>query len=135
MVDATKHMMANFSKLDKFEGVYFRRWQKKMHFLLSTMSLVYVLTTPMRENGKNATVKHIRKMSKWENDDYVCSGIILNESPRVHDNDKPKSNNVAGSSVVNMVKHNNFTRYTDNRGKHKHQNTKADPNKKSKVTC
>ncbi|GKB58083.1 zinc finger, CCHC-type containing protein [Tanacetum coccineum] len=42
-----KHMMANFSKLDKFEGVNFSRWQKVMHFLLSTMSVVHVLTTPM----------------------------------------------------------------------------------------
>ncbi|GJY36492.1 zinc finger, CCHC-type containing protein [Tanacetum coccineum] len=49
---------------------------------------------------------------------------------------KPKGNNVAGPSVVNMVEHNNSSRYTDNRGKRKHHdNTKADPNKKSKVTC
>ncbi|GKD27923.1 zinc finger, CCHC-type containing protein [Tanacetum coccineum] len=35
-----------------------------------------------------------------------------------------------------MVEHNNSFRYTDNRGKCKHQaDTKADPNKKSKVTC
>ncbi|GJU33765.1 hypothetical protein Tco_1182119 [Tanacetum coccineum] len=37
---AMKHMALNFSKLDKFEGVDFRRWQKKMHFLLSSMSVV-----------------------------------------------------------------------------------------------
>ncbi|GJW11057.1 zinc finger, CCHC-type containing protein [Tanacetum coccineum] len=50
-----------------------------MHFLLSTMSVVYVLTTPMPEDGKNAIVEHIRKRSKWDNDDYVCRGIILND--------------------------------------------------------
>ncbi|GJW37056.1 hypothetical protein Tco_0059976 [Tanacetum coccineum] len=54
-----KHMMANFSKLDKFEGVAFIRWQNKMHFLLSTMSVVYILNTSIP-------------------DDYVCRGIILN---------------------------------------------------------
>ncbi|GKA48247.1 hypothetical protein Tco_0741205 [Tanacetum coccineum] len=42
MVAAMKHMVANFSKLDKFKGVDFKRWQKKMHFLLSTMSVLYI---------------------------------------------------------------------------------------------
>ncbi|GKC45103.1 zinc finger, CCHC-type containing protein, partial [Tanacetum coccineum] len=50
-----KHMVANFSKLDKFEGVDFRRWQKKMHFLLSTISVVYVLNTPIPDDGDDAT--------------------------------------------------------------------------------
>ncbi|GJT78629.1 hypothetical protein Tco_1045354 [Tanacetum coccineum] len=241
-----------FSKLDKFEGVDFRRWQKKMHFLVSTMSEVYVLTTLMPEDGENAFVEQIWKRSKWENADYVCRGIILNgmsdslfdlyqnvesgkqlwdsleakymvddasskklfvsdftnykmtdsrpvmeqynellgilgrftlykinmdeaiqvsciidklppfwkdfkhtlkhkkneltlvdlgsylcikESLKVQDSDKPKGNNVTGPSVVNMVEHNNSFRYSDNRGKRKHKNTKAGPNKRSKVTC
>ncbi|GKC51709.1 zinc finger, CCHC-type containing protein, partial [Tanacetum coccineum] len=34
-----------------------------------------------------------------------------------------------------MVDHNNSSRYNDNRGKHKYHDTKADPNKKPKVTC
>ncbi|GKE80002.1 hypothetical protein Tco_1550002, partial [Tanacetum coccineum] len=50
MVVAMKHMASNFVKLKKFEGVNFRRWQKKMHFLLSSMSVVYVLTTLMPED-------------------------------------------------------------------------------------
>ncbi|GJR00967.1 zinc finger, CCHC-type containing protein [Tanacetum coccineum] len=54
----------------------------------------------------------------------------------MHDSDKPKGNNVVGPSVVNMVEHNNFSRYNDNKGKRKHHdNIKADPNKNSKVTC
>ncbi|GJW04002.1 hypothetical protein Tco_1562858 [Tanacetum coccineum] len=252
-VVAMKHMASNFAKLDKFEGVDFRRWQKKMHFLLSSMSVVYVLTTPIPEDGgDDATVEQIRKRAKWDNDDYVCRGLILNgmsdslfdiyqnvesskelwdsleakymaedasskkflvsnftnykmtdsrpvleqynellgilgrftqhkmnmdesihvsciidklppswkdfkhtlknlkeeltlielgshlrieESLKAHDNDKTKGNNVAGPSVVNMVEHNNSSRYNDNKGKRKHQNTKADPNKKPKVTC
>ncbi|GKC53306.1 hypothetical protein Tco_1076051 [Tanacetum coccineum] len=59
------------------------------------------------------------------------SHLRIKESPRVQDSDKPKDNNVAGPSVINMVEHNNSFRYTDNRGKRKHQDTKADPNKKS----
>ena len=55
-----KHMTANFSKLDKFEGIDFRRWQKKMHFFLTSMSVVYVLSTPCPEDGgDDATVEKI----------------------------------------------------------------------------
>ncbi|GKA05767.1 zinc finger, CCHC-type containing protein [Tanacetum coccineum] len=193
-----------------------------MHFLLSSMSVVYVLTTLIPENGENATMEQIRKRNKWDNDDYVYRGLILNgmydplfniyqnvksfkelwdsleakyiaedasskkflvsnftnykmtdsrlvmeqynelldfkhtlkhqkeeltrvklgshlcieKSLRLQDNDKPKGNNVYDPSVVNMVEHTNYSRYTDNRSKHKHHdNTKADPNKKSKLAC
>nr|GEX17873.1 hypothetical protein [Tanacetum cinerariifolium] len=186
---AMKHTASNFAKLDKFEGVDFRRWQKKMHFLLSSMSLVYVLTTPILEEGENDIVEQIRKRAKWDNDDYVYRGLILNgiftqykmsmdeaikvsciidklppswknfkqtlkhlkdeltlvklnnnllleESLRVQESDKPKGNNITSLSVVNMVEHNNSTMYNDNKGKHKHHdNTRAHPNKKAKPTC
>ncbi|GJU96857.1 hypothetical protein Tco_1326128 [Tanacetum coccineum] len=72
-------MTTNFEKLDKFEGHDFRRWQKKMHFLLMTLKVVYVLTTPMPELLEDATVEAIRIRAKWENDDYICRGHILNE--------------------------------------------------------
>ncbi|GKD42362.1 hypothetical protein Tco_1267007, partial [Tanacetum coccineum] len=72
---AMKHMASNFAKLDKFKGVDFRRWQKKMHFLLSSMSVVYVLSTPMPKDGSNnLTVEQVRKRAKRDNDDYVCRG-------------------------------------------------------------
>ncbi|GJS79370.1 zinc finger, CCHC-type containing protein [Tanacetum coccineum] len=68
---AMQHMASNFAKLDKFKGVDFRRWQKKMHFLLSSMSMVYVLTTLIPEDGDdNPTVEQVRKRAKWDNDDY-----------------------------------------------------------------
>nr|GEW25720.1 zinc finger, CCHC-type [Tanacetum cinerariifolium] len=72
-----KHVASNFVKLDKFEGVYFRRWQKKMHFLLFSMSVVYVLTTPIPDDDDDVTVDQLRKRAKWDNDDYVCRGLIL----------------------------------------------------------
>nr|GEY37617.1 zinc finger, CCHC-type [Tanacetum cinerariifolium] len=79
MVAAMKHVALNFAKLEKFKRVDFRRWQKKMHFLLSSMSVVYVLTTLMPEDGgDNPTMEQVRKMAKWDNDDYVCKGLILN---------------------------------------------------------
>ncbi|GKE65459.1 hypothetical protein Tco_1519620, partial [Tanacetum coccineum] len=52
--------------------------QKKMHFLFSSISVVYVLTTPIPEDGgDNATVEQIRKRNKWDNNDYICRGLIL----------------------------------------------------------
>ncbi|GJY95156.1 retrotransposon protein, putative, ty1-copia subclass [Tanacetum coccineum] len=135
---AIKHMASNFAKFDKFEGVDFRRWQKKMHFLLSSMSVVYVLTTPMPEDGgDNLTVEQNVESSKelWDSLEakYMAEGasnfkhtlkhkkeeltlvelgshLRIEESFRVQDSDKPKSNNVVGPSVVNMVKHNNSSR-------------------------
>nr|GFA85513.1 hypothetical protein [Tanacetum cinerariifolium] len=56
---AMKHMASSFAKLEKFEGVDFRRWQKKMHFMLSSMSVVYVLTTPMPDDGNIDTSKEL----------------------------------------------------------------------------
>nr|GEW10491.1 hypothetical protein [Tanacetum cinerariifolium] len=72
MAGAMKHMALNFTKLDKFGRVNFRRWQKKLHFLLFSMSVVYVLTTPILKDDKNATVDQIKRRNKWDNDDYVC---------------------------------------------------------------
>nr|GEV26297.1 zinc finger, CCHC-type [Tanacetum cinerariifolium] len=120
-----------------------------MHFFLSSMSVVYMLTTLIPEDrDDNPTVEQVRKRAKWEKDDYVCRGLIFNGDltlvelgshlrieDRVQDNDKPKGNNV-GPLVINMVEHNNSFRYNDNKGKRKHHdNTKVDPNKKPKVTC
>ncbi|GJY13580.1 ribonuclease H-like domain-containing protein [Tanacetum coccineum] len=72
--NTVKEMTMNFGKLDKFEGHDFRRWQKKMHFLLTTLKVVYVLTTPMPELMEDSTVEAIRLRAKWENDDYICRG-------------------------------------------------------------
>ncbi|GJS64561.1 hypothetical protein Tco_0679125 [Tanacetum coccineum] len=189
MADAAmKHMASNFPKLDKFEGVDFRRWQKKIHFLLSSMGVVYVLTTPIPEDGKNATLEQIRTRNKpvmeqynellgilgrftqykinideairasciidklppsWKDFKHTLkhkkeeltlvelgSHLRIEESLRVQDSDKPKSNNVVGPLIVNMVEHNNSTNYNDNKSKCKHHdNTRADPNKKAKPTC
>ncbi|GKD54087.1 hypothetical protein Tco_1287474 [Tanacetum coccineum] len=76
---AIKYMASSFAKLEKFEGVNFRIWQKKMHFMLYSMSVVYVLTTPMPEDGgENPTVEQVRKRAKWDNNDYVYRCLILN---------------------------------------------------------
>ncbi|GJX52495.1 zinc finger, CCHC-type containing protein [Tanacetum coccineum] len=78
MGDAVKNMTAKFGKLDKFEGNDFRHWQKKMHFLLTTLKVLYVLSTPMPEFVEDETMEQTRKRCKRENDGYICRGHILN---------------------------------------------------------
>ncbi|CAM8968490.1 unnamed protein product [Rhodiola kirilowii] len=75
---SVREMIANFGKLEKFDRVNFRRWQKKMHFLLTSLKVVHVLSTPMPAADDNDPIDAIRKRSKWENDDYICRGHILN---------------------------------------------------------
>ncbi|GJR74346.1 zinc finger, CCHC-type containing protein [Tanacetum coccineum] len=82
------------------------------------------------------TLKHLKEeLTLIE----LGSHLRIEESLKAQDNDKPKGNNVAGPSVVTkpskMVKHNNSSRYNDNKGKRKHHDTRANPNKKPKVTC
>ena len=72
-----KYMAANFFKLEKFEGVDFRRWQKKTHFLLSSMSVVYVLSIQQFHMMGMMPQWKRKRMSKWENVDYICRGLIL----------------------------------------------------------
>ncbi|GKE58825.1 hypothetical protein Tco_1498010, partial [Tanacetum coccineum] len=47
----------------------------------AAMSVVYVLTTPIVEDGgDDPTMEQITKRNKWDNDDYVCRGLILKEA-------------------------------------------------------
>ena len=81
MASSLKDMAMNFQKLAKFEGVGFRRWQKKMHFLLTTLNVVYVLATPrppLPQAGEEEPLETVRRRAKWDSDDYVCRGHILN---------------------------------------------------------
>ncbi|GKC60873.1 zinc finger, CCHC-type containing protein [Tanacetum coccineum] len=49
-----------------------------MHFFLSSMSVVYLLNTPIPEDGNDASCEQLRKRAKWDNDYYVYKGLILN---------------------------------------------------------
>ncbi|GJS90724.1 putative ribonuclease H-like domain-containing protein [Tanacetum coccineum] len=54
--------------MEKQAGVDFRSWQKKMHFLLSSMSVVYVLTTPIPDDGDDATVDQNQEREQVDKD-------------------------------------------------------------------
>ncbi|ESQ55778.1 hypothetical protein EUTSA_v10027475mg [Eutrema salsugineum] len=78
---SVREMTLKFEKLEKFEGIDFKRWQKKMHFLFTTLNVAYVLSMPMRtvpEDAENESLEETRKQPKWEKDDYICHGHILN---------------------------------------------------------
>ncbi|KAJ9553682.1 hypothetical protein OSB04_017727 [Centaurea solstitialis] len=60
---SSKDMTTKFTKLEKFQGIDFRRWQEK----------------------EDETPADIRKRCKWDNDDYICRGHILNESFHEHE--------------------------------------------------
>ncbi|GJS58360.1 hypothetical protein Tco_0653144 [Tanacetum coccineum] len=57
VTETVKDMTAKFRKLDKFEEYDFRRWQKKLHFLLTTLKVVYVLSTPLPEFMDDETLE------------------------------------------------------------------------------
>jgi len=42
---STEDMATNIMKLDRFDGGHFLRWQKRVHFLLTSIHLVYVINT------------------------------------------------------------------------------------------
>ena len=46
MVMSLQKMTQDFVKFDQFDGGNFKRWKNKMHFLLTTLKVIYVLTTP-----------------------------------------------------------------------------------------
>nr|GEV75619.1 hypothetical protein [Tanacetum cinerariifolium]GEV97158.1 hypothetical protein [Tanacetum cinerariifolium] len=153
--NTVKGMTTNFGKLDKFEGHDFRRWQKKMHFVLTTLKVVYVLTTPMPELLEDATVEAIRIRVKWENDDYICKGHILNGMSdsrfdvytnvelakelgisKTQDSDKGKGKEVSGPSV-NMTEEGKNKYNKQNKGKKRsnENNSGSSSNKKPKLEC
>ncbi|GKC67571.1 hypothetical protein Tco_1100169 [Tanacetum coccineum] len=59
-------------------GLAPRRWQKKMHLLLTMMKVVYVLSTSMSKFVEDEMLEHKRKGCKRDKDDYICRGHILN---------------------------------------------------------
>ncbi|GJS08008.1 zinc finger, CCHC-type containing protein [Tanacetum coccineum] len=125
-IESIKEARSRVQDLTSGEIVSLNLLSRTRKFGHSTMELRSLI------NFKH-TLKHLKEELTFVE---LGSHLRIEESLRMQDNDKPKGNNVAGPSVVNMVEHNNSSRYNDNKGKRKHHdNTKADPNKKSKVTC
>ncbi|XP_021744225.1 uncharacterized protein LOC110710260 [Chenopodium quinoa] len=76
-MSSVKELTNNFVKLNKFDGVEFRRW-KKMYFLLTSLKVTYVISTLRPVEHENETMEDVREKSKWDNDEFICRGHILN---------------------------------------------------------
>ncbi|XP_021719995.1 uncharacterized protein LOC110687676 [Chenopodium quinoa] len=77
-MSSVKELTTNFVKLKKFDGVEFQRWKKKMYFLLTSLKVAYVISTPRPIEHENESMEDVREKSKWDNDDFICRGHILN---------------------------------------------------------
>ncbi|GKB15112.1 zinc finger, CCHC-type containing protein [Tanacetum coccineum] len=78
---ASKNLMqmsTDIVKLDRFDGGSFKRWQKKIQFLLATVKVAYVLTKPYPKESEDETLAASRERLKFENDDFICRAHILN---------------------------------------------------------
>nr|GEX35742.1 zinc finger, CCHC-type [Tanacetum cinerariifolium] len=129
-------MKSKFDKLVKFEGQDFRRWQKKMHFLITTLKVVYVLSTPSPVWSNNETLETTRKRMKWENDDYISCGHIQNGLRNQELDNNPKGKNQIGSPSVNMVERDGAKHSNNNKNKREFKSGDDKfANKKGTMTC
>ena len=48
-----------------------------MLFLLTTLNIAYVISTPRPKDKEDEKVEELRKKKKWDNDDFICCGHIL----------------------------------------------------------
>nr|GEX25271.1 zinc finger, CCHC-type [Tanacetum cinerariifolium] len=114
--NTVKDMTTNFGKLDKFEGYDFRRWQKKMHVLLTTLNVVYVLITSMPKLLEDAMVEAIRIRAKsCRIHSNPCTWKRM-QSKKFLESDKGKGKEVAGPSV-NMTEEGKNKHNKQNKGK------------------
>ncbi|KAJ9566098.1 hypothetical protein OSB04_002064 [Centaurea solstitialis] len=80
-----KDMHNTFAKLEKFSGQDFRRWQKKMHFYLTDLKVVYVLSTPCPKAVENETLEQTRNRSKWKTQTTYVVVIFLTSAKELWD--------------------------------------------------
>ncbi|XP_031276270.1 uncharacterized protein LOC116134755 [Pistacia vera] len=73
-----REMTTDFVKLERFDGGNFIRCQRRIHFLLVSLQVAYVLNTPKPEEMENETIVETRKRHKFEHDDEICRGHMLN---------------------------------------------------------
>ncbi|KAL2525819.1 CCHC-type domain-containing protein [Abeliophyllum distichum] len=66
-------------KSEKFIGIEFKRWKKKMLFYLTTLNLAKFLNEdlPAIQEGENNRVSLIA-LDAWKHSDFLCKNYILN---------------------------------------------------------
>ncbi|XP_050114546.1 uncharacterized protein LOC126592803 [Malus sylvestris] len=63
-------------KPEKFNGTYFKRWQQKMLFYLTTLNLAKFLTEDAPMFG--TTAEEVAAVDAWNHSDFLCNNYILN---------------------------------------------------------
>ncbi|KAJ9546699.1 hypothetical protein OSB04_019242 [Centaurea solstitialis] len=94
---------------------------ERMHFLLTTLKVVYMLSTPILEVMENETLEVTGRQGKWENDDYICRDHILSVCV---ESSKELWDYLESKYMVE-----------DASGKRKFNEVKKSANKKVKLTC
>ncbi|GJS22810.1 zinc finger, CCHC-type containing protein [Tanacetum coccineum] len=103
-----KFLVSNFTN---YKMTYSRPVMEQYNELL----VILEKFTQHKMNMDEAGQKYFKHTLKHQKEELTLvewgSHMRIEESLRVQDNDKPKGNNVAGPSVVNMMKHNNSFRH------------------------
>nr|GEY70177.1 zinc finger, CCHC-type [Tanacetum cinerariifolium] len=98
--------MENVDTSKELWDTYGIPWKPNIWLGMPQASCIIDKLPPSLKDFKH-TLKHFKEeLTLIE----LGSHMSIKESLRVQDGDKPKSNNVAGPSVVNMVEHNNSSR-------------------------
>ncbi|KAL2541555.1 Uncharacterized protein Adt_02533 [Abeliophyllum distichum] len=66
-------------KLEKFNGLNFKRWQQKMLFYLTTLNLTRFLIedAPKLTQG-DKDIQAISAVEAWKHSDFLCQNYVMN---------------------------------------------------------
>ena len=76
--------LSHGEKPEKFNGTDFKRWQQKMLFYLTTLSLAKFLCEDPLELNEGETNRTI--VDAWKHSDFLCRNYILNGLDNTLDN-------------------------------------------------
>ena len=80
-LNALQVMNQHLTRLERFDGENFTRWQETMKFFLITVKLFYILEDNLEEMPEETdkdTDELKAKRAKRKEDDFLCRGHILN---------------------------------------------------------
>ena len=69
--------MNDANRLEKFNGLNFKRWQQKMMFYLTTLNLArFLIEDPLKANEGDRD--SLMAFDVWKSSDYLCQNYVLN---------------------------------------------------------
>nr|XP_048337171.1 uncharacterized protein LOC125424293 [Ziziphus jujuba var. spinosa] len=63
---------------EKFDGANFKRWQQKILFYLTTLSLARFLAEDAPPSDDKSDKETLVAVDAWKNSDYLCRNYVLN---------------------------------------------------------